>query len=260
MAYLIDRDKEVFRKKGYVTKRAGVTHEQMEAARNAIWDHLPVDRNDPATWIQGGKDGSQGMDGHAAFHALIYDSPVYSMVEELAGKGRLAPLHDHIAAVNLRFPHKGEWTGPKGNHMDGHGLGSGIVNNWTVGITLYLNDVKPRGGGTCVWPGTHKHMADYFKTHSRVSLSKSFYNLPIYEGEPRPTKPLEILGWDEEDYEEITGPAGTAMIWHSHLIHSATVNCRDDIRMAIIARFRWTNWDDLKFEDPDDMWEYWEGV
>ena len=56
------------------------------------------------------------------------------------------------------------------------------------------------------------------------------------------------------------GRAGTAMIWHSHLVHSASVNCSDEIRMAIITRFRWTNWDDLKFEDPDDMWEYWEGM
>ena len=31
--------------------------------------------------------------------------------------------------------------------MDGHGLGSGVVNNWTVGITLYLNDVKAPGRG-----------------------------------------------------------------------------------------------------------------
>ncbi len=50
------------------------------------------------------------------------------------------------------------------------------------------------------------------------------------------------------------------MIWHSHLVHSASMNCSDEIRMAIITRFRWTNWDDLKFEDPDDMWEYWEGM
>lgn len=258
MAYLTADDKEAFREKGYVIKRDVVTPEQMEAARDVIWDHLPVDRNDPSTWV--GKEGSQGMDGHAAFHALVYDSPLYSMVEELAGKGRLAPLHPPVTSANLRFPQGGEWEEPRGNHMDGHGLGSGVVNNWTVGITLYLNDVKPQGGGTCVWPGTHKHMADYFKTHSRVSLGKKFYDLPIYEGEPRSTRPLEILDWDEEDYEEISGPAGSAMLWHSHLIHSASMNCSDEIRMAIITRFRWTNWDDLKFEDPDDMWAYWEGM
>lgn len=260
MTHITAKDKAAFREKGYVIKHNAVTVEQIEDARNVIWDRLDADRNDPTTWIQGGKEGSQGMDGHAALHALIYESPLYNMVEALCGKGRLAPLHPQITSTNLRFPHTGEWTGPKGPHMDGHGLGSGIVNNWTVGITLYLNDVKPHGGGTCIWPGTHKHMADYFKTHARVSLSKPFYDLPIYNGAPRSTKPLEILGWDESAYEEIHGPAGTAMIWHSHLIHSASMNCNDEIRMAIITRFRWTNWDDLKFEDPGDMWEYWEGM
>ena len=99
MAYLTVDDKEVFREKGYVIKRDVVTLEQMAAARDVIWDHLPVDRNDPSTWV--GKEGSQGMDGHAAFHALIYDSPLYSMVEELAGKGRLAPLHPPITSAEF---------------------------------------------------------------------------------------------------------------------------------------------------------------
>ena len=44
MAYLTVDDKEAFREKGYVIKRDVVTPEQMEAARDVIWDHLPVDR------------------------------------------------------------------------------------------------------------------------------------------------------------------------------------------------------------------------
>ena len=48
MAYLTVDDKEVFREKGYVIKRDVVAPEQMEAARDVIWDHLPVDRNDLA--------------------------------------------------------------------------------------------------------------------------------------------------------------------------------------------------------------------
>ena len=45
MAYLTGDDKEVFREKGYVIKRDVVTPEQMEAARDVIWGHLPVDRD-----------------------------------------------------------------------------------------------------------------------------------------------------------------------------------------------------------------------
>ena len=59
MAYLTVDDKEVFREKGYVIKRDVVAPEQMEAARDVIWDHLPVDRDDPSTWVQG-KKGLRG--------------------------------------------------------------------------------------------------------------------------------------------------------------------------------------------------------
>ena len=256
--HLTASEKETFRQQGYIVKHDTVTLKQLETARDAVWAHLEGDRDDPSTWT--GQDGTQGMGRQPAFEALIYDSPLYGMVEDLAGQGRLAPLHEFITSANFRFPTDNQWLPPTSSHMDGHNIGGGIVNNWTVGITLYLNDVEPQGGGTCVWPGTHQQMADYFKSHSRVSLSRAFYNLPVYRGEPRSTKALELLGGNEADYQEITGPAGMAIIWHSHLIHSASVNCRLDIRMATITRFRWTDWNDLKFEDPDDMWEYWSGL
>ena len=258
MAYLTIEDKEMFREEGYIVKKGLVGPELMAKARNVIWDNLDVDRNDSSTWIAAGKAGAQGMGEHPEFHALIYDTPLFDIAEELAGKDRLAPLHASTASANFRFPQLEEWQGPKGVHLDGHGIGGGVVNNWTVGISLYLNDVIPEGGGTCVWPGTHIQMAEYFRTHSRMSLSRTFYQLPIHAGEFCHVK--EITNLDAEAYQEVSGPAGTVMYWHRHLLHSASMNCSADIRMAIITRFRWTTWEDLKFEEPDDMWEYWEGM
>ena len=71
MTHIAAQDKAAFREKGYAIKYNAVRAKQIEAARNVIWDR--ADRNDPKTWIQGGKEGSQGMDGHAALHALIYE-------------------------------------------------------------------------------------------------------------------------------------------------------------------------------------------
>jgi len=79
MAYLTAEDKEMFREEGYMVKHDVVAPELMETARNVIWDNLDVDRNDPSTWIQGGKEGSQGMGGQSDFHALIYDSPLFTI-------------------------------------------------------------------------------------------------------------------------------------------------------------------------------------
>ena len=61
--------------------------------------------------------GTQGMGRQPAFEALIYDSPLYSMVEDLAGQGRLAPLLEFITSANFRFPTDNQWLPPTSSHM-----------------------------------------------------------------------------------------------------------------------------------------------
>jgi len=59
---------------------------------------------------------------------------------------------------------------------------------------------------------------------------------------------------------EITGSPGMVIFWHGLMVHSASKNCGEDIRMGLFTRFKWKNWSALQFETPDDMWEYWEGI
>ena len=260
MALLTNEEKDTFQQNGYLLKHGMVSEGLIARAVEAIWNRIDADKEDASTWVRGGKEGSQGdVSNDADIQCLMYDSPLFEMLEELTASGRLVALHPKDTSVNLRYPTgEEEWTSPGGSHVDGHGFPNLSINNWTVAVTLYLNDVKPQAGGTCVWPGSHKLLAEHFKTHSRLSLSRALYTLPIYDGEPRSTRPTELF--ELGDYEEISGAAGTAMIWHSHLVHSASMNCGDEIRMAAISRFRWANWNDLRFEDPDDMWAFWEGL
>ena len=158
MSYLTAQDKETFREKGYLVKHDAIPSHLLEPAQDVIWDNIYVDRSDPSTWIGGGKSGSQGLDDFPQFDTLLFDTPVFAMVEELTGEVQLVPLRSPNSAVFLRFPTPGKWDGPQLIHMDGHGGKNGQANHWTVGITLYLSDVKPQGGGTCVWPETHKHI------------------------------------------------------------------------------------------------------
>ncbi|MDE2955165.1 MAG: phytanoyl-CoA dioxygenase family protein, partial [Gemmatimonadota bacterium] len=120
---------------------------------------------------------------------------------------------------------------------------------------VYLCDIKPRSGGFCVWPGTHAKMADYFRSHSLLSVNRQFLdpNAP-----PSQIHMGTII--DLPDPMEITGPAGTVIFWHGLMVHSASKNCSRNIRMGLFTRFKWKNWNDLQFETPDDMWEYWEGL
>ena len=43
-------------------------------------------------------------------------------------------------------------------------------------------------------------------------------------------------------------------------MHNASKYCQTEIRMATVSRLGWKNTEDIKFETPDDIWEYWEGL
>ena len=102
-----------------------------------------------------------------------------------------------------------------------------------------------------MWPGSHTKIADHFLAHSLLSFNQHYLKKKL-----APFAELLNLG----DPVELTGPAGTACLWHGHMVHSGSKNCSEDIRMALISRIRWKNWDDIFFETPDDLWEYWDGI
>jgi len=43
-------------------------------------------------------------------------------------------------------------------------------------------------------------------------------------------------------------------------LHTASMNCRTDIRMAIVNRFAFNNLSDILFDLPFDLWDHWEGL
>jgi len=143
-----------------------------------------------------------------------------------------------------------EWS-IQNPHLDGYGKPIQTSEGFTIGVTVYLNDVKPKGGSFLLWPGSHQKVADHFRSHSLLSFNKGHL-----KEKPKPLAELFELG----DPVELTGPAGTACLWHGYMVHSGSANCSEDIRMALISRIRWKNWDDIFFETPDDLWEYWEGI
>ena len=44
------------------------------------------------------------------------------------------------------------------------------------------------------------------------------------------------------------------------MLHGASMNCQDTIRMALVARFNFTNLNDIMFDLPTDMWGQWDGL
>ena len=246
MPHLSCVDKAFFKENGYLIRQDLLTQEQIDNARDAIWEGLEADRSNPATWIDAGPRVPVPS-SHPAIRATVMESPVFSIAEELVGEGQLNPGGP---GPNLVFPSdEQDWSGPSHGHLDGYytptnGVPEGTVGLFHVGTTIYVEDIKPQGGGFTLWPGVHRQAAEYFKTHSFLSIqggtSREVFDLP---------EPLEV-----------TGPAGTVCFWHGQMVHSGSRNCARNIRMALIARLSRKDLNDIRFETPDDMWQYWEGI
>ncbi len=247
MPHLSAEDKVFFKDNGYLVKHDMLTQEQVEEALDVIWEHVEADRADSGSWIDAGPISPRCGDS-PVIRLTLHETPLFDLAEELVGKDKLQKGGG--PGPKLNFPTGAEdWAPPEGGHLDGYytptnGVPEGTVGRFCMGITLYLNHVKHRGGGFTVWPGTHKQAAEYFKTHSLLSVAgggaRRVFDLP---------EPVEI-----------TGPPGTACLWHGQMVHSASKNCAEEIRMALISRLRRIDMNDILFEFPDDVWEYYDGI
>ncbi len=250
MPHLTDADKNFFKENGYLVKHNVLSAVQISAAQDALWEGIEADRNDPKTWI----DANPRVpvpSNHPAISATAQESPAFAMAEELVGKGRLNPGNP---GPRLVFPSgSDEWALPEHGHLDGYytpnnGVPEGTVGIFHVGLTIYVEHIEPRGAGFIVWPGSHKVAHEYFKNHSLLSIQGGT-SQTLFAGLENPPRAMEI-----------TGPPGTVCFWHGQLVHTGSKNCARNIRMALIARLSRKDLNDIRFESPDDMWTYWEGI
>jgi ectoine hydroxylase-related dioxygenase (phytanoyl-CoA dioxygenase family) len=149
---------------------------------------------------------------------------------------------------------------PDFGHLDGYG-GSfkdrGEYGGFTVGAVVYFDDVVERGGGFTVWPGSHWVAAEYFSDHS-VESPGIHGQLPAIDDEG---------DWDysrrfDEQCRsrELAGDAGTVVLWHNKLVHTAGVNQSPNVRVAGIRRFRREDFDDVKRDAAEKPFAYWPAI
>ncbi len=247
MAHLTAEDKAAFKENGYLVKHDMLTEQQIQDGLDVLWENIEADRHDPETWVNAGPRNPK-CGGHPAIRGTLHDSPIFEMAEELVGKGRLN--ENSGPGPKMNYPTgKNDWSPPSGGHLDGYytpsnGVAEDTVGKFMIGATIYMNHIQHQGGGFTVWPGTHRMAGEYFKNHAINSIKggsgRRVFDLP--------------------EHEEITGPPGTVCLWHGQLVHSVSRNCAREIRMALIARLRRTDNNDILFETPDDIWEHYEGI
>ena len=249
MSHLSAEDRGFFKENGCLIIRGVLTSAQARGARDALWSGIDADRGDPATWIDAGPRTPVAAH-HPAIRATVHESPLFEMMEELVGKGRLNPGN---AGAALVYPSGDRtWSLPERGHLDGYytptnGVPEGTVGYTNINVTIYVDDVASRGGCFTYWPGSHHVSYQYFRNHSLLSIRGGSSNDVYREG----TFP---------EGREFTGKAGDAILWHAQLFHTGSKNVNRNIRMALIGRFARKDANDIRFETCDDQWAHWEGI
>jgi len=246
MSYFTKEEKRQFKEFGFVAKQNVIPQDIRSRAIDVLWDTIEADRDDPGSWIDAGPKGNLACNQHDDIGATVHDTPVYEMAEELTGSGVLRPPGNPLCKMQYPTGHE-NWEPPHG-HLDGYiDPDQQTAGTFSVGVTMNIVDIAPKSGGFTCWKGSHEKVAEYLRSHSILSG----YNLNKGNGPD--------IGATCERYEH-AAPAGSVVFWHHYMLHSASMNCGTDIRMALVTRFAFKNLNDIMFDLPHNLWDQWDGL
>lgn len=251
MGELTDAQKLAFKRNGFLAVPDALDEDLVTDVREAIWEGIEADPADPDSLVGGGYhlNEYEAVDRPKLFERVNQD--VYAYAEEMVGPDLLEPPGDRVQ-IALKFPDEDQLLSgtelPRHGHIDGYGPGfnaDGRVHGFTIGVAVYYSDVDPRSGGFTVWPGSHWQVAEYYASHVLETPGHAHHDsLPSEVGDPH----------------EITGRAGTAILWHNKLVHTGGVNRSRNVRLASISRFKRRDFDEIQRDAADKLWKYWPGL
>jgi hypothetical protein len=120
----------------------------------------------------------------------------------------------------------------RGSHSDGACYGRFLLQ-----VAAYIDDLPPASGGFTVWPGSHARIWPEQWEAFRAGERHTDKHLPVRRagGYNDP-----VIGRIKADTDPVDtyGPAGTAVLWHTKILHMAGQNTSADvIRQATIYGF-----------------------
>src|SRR4051794_17947270 len=164
--------------------------------------------------------------GHRSYEEpallALYTPELCAAAAELAGEdpADFSPPR-RAYAINI-FPAGGEWRWPA-PHIDHaireHGHRT-FPRAFRIACMIFLNDVPPHGGGTVVWPGSHR------KLQSLARSDPERYELMW-------TLNQELCALDLEPPVELTPRRGDALFYHYLCAHAGSTNTSDRPRFAL---------------------------
>ena len=218
MAILSDAQIAQYREDGFLLASGLIPEEIAAHAEEVMWQVSRIDRSDPATWPVGSHHRSIPEPALTA----VYTPQFLQAAAELAEDD---PAHftmrDAVYAINV-FPQPGPWQWPKA-HIDHaikeHGHKT-FPRAFKVATMTFLSDVPPQGGGTIVWPGSHRKIealakSDPMKYEMMWVLNQNLHEAGI--GEP----------------VELTPRRGEILFYHYLCAHAGSMNTSDRPRFAL---------------------------
>lgn len=216
---LSNEQRRMFDEQGYLLASGLIPPPAAAAAAAAIWRILQANPQDAASWEGIPKD-------HRVFDdpalGAVYTPQVMQAAAELAGDDP-ASLRTPTSgyAINV-FPTAAEWHWP-GPHIDHaikeHGHKT-FPRAFRLAAMTFLNDVPVHGGGTVVWPGSHK------KLEALAKSDPERYELMWSLGR-------DISKVDLGDPVELTPRQGDVLFYHYLCAHAGSMNTSRTPRLAL---------------------------
>ena len=210
-------DRAHFDEKGYVVIPDAVPPQNLEAAKQAIYDFLDVDPQDPATWycdpVQPG--GNVDMHQHPAFWNNRQHPRLYQAFAEVLGTEHLWVSLDRGA---FRPPQREDQPRYRSSLVAHWDLPIENIDTIPFGVqgVLALVDTPAEVGGFICVPGFHKIAADWVKSRP---------------GQESAVPDLSVL---PPGYAMVSVPmkAGDLLIWNRLLLHGNGYNVSEVPRLA----------------------------
>ena len=222
MAVLTTEQAQQYAAQSYLLVSGLIPEAVAASAEAAMWRLLQASPHDTASWPE--RSAHQAFDSPEL--AACYTTAMLGAAAQLAGEAVeaiRAPQRPY--AINV-FPTPSEWSWPH-PHIDHaikeHGHKT-FPRAFRIAAMTFLSDVPPHGGGTVVWPGSHRLL-------ERLALSDParFETMWALNQE----LPHAELG----DPVEMTPRRGDVLFYSYLCAHAGSRNVSDQPRLALNAKW-----------------------
>jgi hypothetical protein len=218
-----------------------------EAICGRLWKFLAsqhaIHRGEPSTWTVEYPTRFQPVTHSGAFRA-VGGGPLCAALDALLGAGQWARPRWWGRPL-VTFPQGGPWELPaRAWHFDCMPLSAG--RRRPVQFFAFLNQVRPRGGGTLVLAGSHRLVAHYLGLGEAFRLDPVRTSLaahPWLRGLWKPGDDGDRIQRYMNDgtvidgvplrVVELTGEPGDVILMHSDTFHAAAPNRLTEPRMML---------------------------